>query len=556
MQCLMRALPVLALSAVACGEAEPRIAPEPSAGKLETKPALVEAAPPPTAADLARQRREAAAEAARREQERQEAERRAREEAERLAFERAYPLHGVVFHFVAQVFPEPSNRGTAIGYMRRGATLRAKRAVTGPGCRGGWHEVPGGGFVCAGEGYLVGDTPQTFEPSPVPPALDDALPYSYAYTTRDEVPQYWDLPSMEQEGVASEVLRQLRRMAEAALAEAEAAADTSAPALPLEAPDGGVEDAAEPEDTTAADAVEAPPPPGQIAETSADDQEERQQNPMPDFLRMGMLRGFYVSLDRREQTAAGRLFYRTVRGAYVRASEVTENTPPTSRGVVLGGAWELPVAIVFRTHARRWERRPSNGRLVERGRVDRHRALAVADDRFVHGDRRYVLGRDGTMVRDTTVRILRHRDRPSGIPTDAKWIHVRLSTQSLVAYEGDRAVFATLVSTGKEGFETPTGLFRIQSKHVSTTMDDDENPEGAYSIEDVPWTMYFHGNYALHGAFWHYTFGRVRSHGCVNLSPADARWLFQWSTPTLPASWHGIFSHPRRNPGTFVYIED
>jgi lipoprotein-anchoring transpeptidase ErfK/SrfK len=117
-------------------------------------------------------------------------------------------------------------------------------------------------------------------------------------------------------------------------------------------------------------------------------------------------------------------------------------------------------------------------------------------------------------------------------------------------------VFATLVSTGKPGHETPTGLYRIQSKHVSTTMDDDASEDGAYSIEDVPWTMYFHGNYALHGAFWHYTFGRVRSHGCVNLAPADARWLFQWSSPTLPASWHGIFADPRQNPGTFVFIEE
>ena len=156
-------------------------------------------------------------------------------------------------------------------------------------------------------------------------------------------------------------------------------------------------------------------------------------------------------------------------------------------------------------------------------------------------------------------------------------IHVRLSEQTLVAYEGERAVFATLVSTGKPGFETPTGVFRIYAKHVSTTMDGvaPSNPlpapqprgsaatpalpgdgaqDEAYSIEDVAWTMYFSGNYALHAAFWHDRFGNVRSHGCVNLPPDDARWLFRWATPVLPAEWHGVQA-TRDNPGTWVFIE-
>ena len=143
--------------------------------------------------------------------------------------------------------------------------------------------------------------------------------------------------------------------------------------------------------------------------------------------------------------------------------------------------------------------------------------------------------------------------RPPQIPATDRWIHVSLATQVLVAYEGETPVFATLVSTGKEGHDSPTGVFQIQSKHVSTTMDDASMPDGAYSIEDVPWTMYFEGNFALHGAFWHNAFGQVRSHGCVNLAPADARWLFSWTTPTLPAAWHGVFAD-RHRPGTWVVI--
>ena len=128
--------------------------------------------------------------------------------------------------------------------------------------------------------------------------------------------------------------------------------------------------------------------------------------------------------------------------------------------------------------------------------------------------------------------------RPPGVGADERWIHVDLSEQVLVAYQGDVPVFTTLVSTGKEPGMTPVGGHRLQSKHVATSMRDQPIEEDAYSIEDVPWTQYFHNSVALHGAFWHGGFGLVRSHGCVNLSPADARWLFGFTTPQLPDGWH------------------
>jgi len=67
------------------------------------------------------------------------------------------------------------------------------------------------------------------------------------------------------------------------------------------------------------------------------------------------------------------------------------------------------------------------------------------------------------------------------------------------------------------------GTFRIREKHIAATMEDDGGGDGVYSIQDVPWIMYFEGSYALHGAFWHSMFGREKSHGCVNMTPHDAR---------------------------------
>jgi lipoprotein-anchoring transpeptidase ErfK/SrfK len=120
---------------------------------------------------------------------------------------------------------------------------------------------------------------------------------------------------------------------------------------------------------------------------------------------------------------------------------------------------------------------------------------------------------------------------------------VELSSQTLVAYEGDVPVFATLVSTGRgaEGSPTatPKGVHRIWVKLESSTMGnlDDENASSTYEIEDVPWVQFFSKGVALHGAFWHHGFGRVHSHGCVNLSPLDAERIFRFTGPRVPAGW-------------------
>jgi len=127
----------------------------------------------------------------------------------------------------------------------------------------------------------------------------------------------------------------------------------------------------------------------------------------------------------------------------------------------------------------------------------------------------------------------------------------------LTAYEGDKPVFVTLVSSGAEKkdeeYMTPRGLYWIISKNVTSTMANLALDEEAYWIEDVPWTMYFYKSFALHGAFWHNVFGNQRSHGCVNLAPADARWLFYWSEPQIPLGWHGVYT-TKKNKGTPVYI--
>jgi hypothetical protein len=130
--------------------------------------------------------------------------------------------------------------------------------------------------------------------------------------------------------------------------------------------------------------------------------------------------------------------------------------------------------------------------------------------------------------------------RPNQARPHAPWIDVDLASQTLVAYEGDRPVFATLVSTGvgKPGgtFATPRGVHAIEIKLLAATMDNVEHEGVApYSYEDVPHTQYI-GRVALHGAFWHDDFGKPVSHGCINVSVQDAERLFAF---TLPVLQHG-----------------
>jgi lipoprotein-anchoring transpeptidase ErfK/SrfK len=112
---------------------------------------------------------------------------------------------------------------------------------------------------------------------------------------------------------------------------------------------------------------------------------------------------------------------------------------------------------------------------------------------------------------------------PEGI-NEERWIDVDLSEQLLTAYEGSTPVHSFLVSTGLAATPTPVGQFRIWIK-----LRYDDMAGAGYYIEDVPFVMYFHEGYGLHGVTWHANFGHPMSHGCVNQPNDEAEWLFNWA---------------------------
>jgi lipoprotein-anchoring transpeptidase ErfK/SrfK len=122
---------------------------------------------------------------------------------------------------------------------------------------------------------------------------------------------------------------------------------------------------------------------------------------------------------------------------------------------------------------------------------------------------------------------------PVAAPTGARWIDIDLTEQRLTAYQGDTAVFSTLVSTGTSQHPTPVGEFDVRTKIDSQTM------SGAdYYLPNVQYVMYFAGANAIHGTYWHNNFGHPMSHGCVNLPTADAAWLYNWASIGTPVLTH------------------
>lgn len=130
------------------------------------------------------------------------------------------------------------------------------------------------------------------------------------------------------------------------------------------------------------------------------------------------------------------------------------------------------------------------------------------------------------------------------VPPEEKHILVDLPSQTVTAYEGDRAVFMSRVSTGvrlrEGGFATPKGAYRTIRKRPCRHMANPANAYGSgFDLPGVPWVSYFTSDgVAFHGAYWHNDFGVPHSHGCVNMTPQAAKWIYRWTDPTVPPEFY------------------
>jgi hypothetical protein len=426
-----------------------------------------------------------------------------------------------------------------LGILRKGTKVLAKSTgIKGGHCTDGWFQlIPSGGYVCARHATTDPDSKE-LKDAPHPPFIDKPLPYDYGLNLTHGTPQYRRAP-----------LRKERASYERGLI-------TGNKRTP-------------PEDRAAARAAAAKEI---VSERGGDTPWYLSEDPRNSIALDGlkgesqlvekrMVRGFYVALDQITYPFAGKM-WRSTRGSYIPHDHLLVHPAGTD----FEGVWvskedeprKLPLAFVLRGSNRYTfpeGKGPTKGDAVARFSIIQLTGKAPAPEQ-----RGFTETIEGYFLRDEHITVTKPGPPPAGLKPGEKWIDVNLTTQSLVAFEGDKPVFATIVSTGRhdddnpaKDHRTPSGSFRVREKHISNTMDDDTATDGPYSIEDVPWVMYFEKGYALHGAFWHSSFGKEHSHGCINMQPHDARELFRWIGPALPDGWHAVRATPE-NEGTRVIV--
>jgi lipoprotein-anchoring transpeptidase ErfK/SrfK len=323
-----------------------------------------------------------------------------------------------------------------------------------------------------------------------------------------------------------------------------------------------------------------------------------------------------------------RRFAVTVDMRLIPVSKLKPDAATLFHGVQLGQAAPLPLGFVNQRGVTAWKLIKNRDETKPAEAIPFRAVVPLSGKARIKAGARYyqTAGNAARWLKASEVGVVRQPPAWPEVATQGKkWIDVSLAEQTLALYEGQRAVYATLVSTGRDRMgdpkttlSTPQGEFRIRSKHVAAAMDSEENstvlggtrdttlapalgPEVAktiarltqaekegkkldegdkrrlanmkkgrhpeygitqrrgsqnYELRDVPRIHYFAAGYALHGAYWHDVFGVPRSHGCINLSPIDARAVFRFTEPHVPEGWHGVNAGDETGEGTTIVVRE
>lgn len=459
------------------------------------------------------------------------------------------------------------DRVVRLGYLRHGGkTPVIPQPHKKSNCAEGWYELVAGGFVCGKYATLDLNHPRFRQAHPPDP--NGLVPYTYGVNNANGTPLYRQVPTRE------ERLRYEPWLAKPKKARARPAAkgEPSAPAEPeSDNPYADQADAGAPEAP-----AQDPSLPWYLREQDAGAPQitldELREEGGPAAKRM--VKGFFLSLDH-TFSANGMTWWKLNDGLIAPADRIWVTKPQTDfHGVWLGedskgtypthpGAQprkvlKLPVGFLTARSPHKYLVDPAKKKFSQGGRLDHFTTVQLTGKTCEIGGNVFDETDEGWWMKSTDGTKTEPGPAPEKLAANERWIDVNLARQTLVAFEGDRPVFATIISSGRAGHTTPTGSYRIREKHVAATMDGDAEAgasDGPYSIQDVPYIMYFSGGFALHGAFWHASFGGVKSHGCVNLAPADARAVFGWAEPQLPEGWHGVNATKDR-PGSRVVLHN
>lgn len=506
--------------------------------------------------------------------------------------------------YAVTVFDKPSHKSKRLGYLRVGAKVqRASEPASRRGCKGAWYKIAPQGYVCTGPDATIELDDPLVRAGARRPQRNRVLPYRYGFV-RAVLPMYLRIPTAKQQYKREFKLEQHLDWFKEHRAEIQKA-ELGAQDVPTDAHARVIKGKALGELGRRMNSTELSV--GQLfgGKTDAD---------APPFWLRGNERlipnisgfevpayalfadrarrhtGFaFVGSFQAGESALKRRFAVTTDLRLVPTSKVKPDSASPWHGVELGDALKPPFVFIRLRGAQAYgldEGEPEPlGPLVRRSV---HRLKGKV--KRLAGKKYYALD-GGRWVRDSDASlVIRPRKLPKAARRGEKWIEIDLSEQTLILWEGERPVYATLVSTGRPAVgdpktttATPRGVFRIYAKHISATMDSDEGSgrrlnetktlkpgdegyvpqrgdgiygvsrrrgHGLFKLRDVPHIQYFKDNYALHGAYWHDVFGIPRSHGCINLAPVDSHRVFRWTTPHVPDEWHGM----NTDHGTIVLI--
>jgi lipoprotein-anchoring transpeptidase ErfK/SrfK len=272
-------------------------------------------------------------------------------------------------------------------------------------------------------------------------------------------------------------------------------------------------------------------------------------------------------------THEGRTFLLSADMTVVPADRVRPYRESSFAGIELGKDRALPLFWIKKTAKPKY-RRGADGSFHDTGQtwpartavdldpgiepVEQGKKYLATKERAADGAPIFVAERDAAVVRA-------REELPFSVTDTDKWIIVSITQGTLVAYQGKQPLFTTLVSPGAGGVPiagkdpvkmstTPLGVFRIAFKHRAATMSPEQGEDRSFWIADVPHTQYFNAPFALHTAYWHENFGEPMSAGCINLSPKDGAWLFDWTEPRVPTDWNGSATARLNGKGSIVVV--
>jgi len=239
----------------------------------------------------------------------------------------------------------------------------------------------------------------------------------------------------------------------------------------------------------------------------------------------------YVSISRSDTVGGKRYHYTDI--GWMRGSDISITSVPISQGVEFletperNFGWILsmfsPGGVAETKRTPGYDSDDYSGRYLE------HRQMVqIYDIQKIGKWDWYLIGPDEWIIQTAVAKVTPKSAPPEGM-TWNRWIEVDLFEQTLAVYEDRKLVFATMIASGLGPHYTYPGIFRINEKLDETRMRWLTDPEDAYNLESVPWTMYFDEERAFHGAYWRANLGYPQSHGCVNMSVGDSHWLYDWA---------------------------